>query len=297
MSDTGAGDPDGDGTTRRPPAAARRLVSSLSEQKARIESLCTGVTALSGDALHDVRVALRRVTAIARLLRGFPGEPDGRALPGIARDLRKALSPSRSHEVCRARLVRRFPRDASRRTAARSIAAAMAPSADETPPTAPRILAVLGPVLEARLEAVSRAAEAAGSEEERRFRKRLGRRLRRIRDRLLALGVPERAGIHRFRIQTKHLRYALEPFEAEIAGAPDLLRSLRRMQDAAGDAHDREEVVAILRDAARAAPARRSAARLLLPVFERDAVLAAGRTQRLARRVLAETAALRPRIR
>lgn len=282
----------GEGALGPAASVAGLLARSLDQQRTRIEALCAGASGLSGDALHDVRVALRRVGAIARLLRGFPREGDGRELGPAARDLRKALSPSRSHEVCRSRLLRRFPRDEARRAAARSIAARMVPPGRSEAPTPGGILDTLGPLLAARLDELHRAAEESGPEVEPRLRRRLGRRLRRRRRRLLDLGVPERSGIHRFRIETKHLRYALEPFEREIPGTRELLRTLRRMQDAAGDAHDREEVVAVLKADARRTPGARDAARLLLPVLERDAERAAERTQRLARRVLAEAAAL-----
>lgn len=273
-------------------SVAGRLARSLEEQRTRLEALCSGANGLSGDALHDVRVALRRAGAIARLLRGFPGKGDGRDLGPAARDLRKALSPSRSHEVCRSRLLRRFPRDEARRAAARSVVARMVPPGQAAAPTPGAILDALGPLLGARIAHLRQAAEEARPEVERRLLDRLGRRLRRRRRRLLDLGVPERSGIHRFRIETKHLRYALEPFEEEIPGTRELLKTLRRLQDAAGDAHDREEVVAVLKADARRTPGARDAARLLLPVLERDAERAAERTQRLARRVLAEASAL-----
>jgi CHAD domain-containing protein/CYTH domain-containing protein len=52
------------------------------------------------------------------------------------------------------------------------------------------------------------------------------------------LGIEDRDGIHQARIAAKRLRYLIEPFESAVAGAPGLLGQLTAFQDTFGDLHD-----------------------------------------------------------
>jgi CHAD domain-containing protein len=62
--------------------------------------------------------------------------------------------------------------------------------------------------------------------------RRLERRLRRIG------GEADEPGIHRARIAAKHLRYLLEPFAAMLPGGGAVIARLKSLQDAYGDVHD-----------------------------------------------------------
>jgi CHAD domain-containing protein len=56
----------------------------------------------------------------------------------------------------------------------------------------------------------------------------------------------ERQGLHDFRIACKRLRYAFERFEALEPTLATMTPSLARLQDALGEAHDRDVLLAIL---------------------------------------------------
>jgi CHAD domain-containing protein len=73
--------------------------------------------------------------------------------------------------------------------------------------------------------------------------RRLGRRLGRIK------GEPDETEIHRARIAAKHLRYLLEPFAADLPGGGALIERLKRLQDAFGDVHDAHVFLPTLRTA------------------------------------------------
>ena len=64
-------------------------------------------SARDDELVHDLRVALRRTEALARLFRGLPGKGDGEAPRTAARSLRRRLSVLRSEEACRALLSSR----------------------------------------------------------------------------------------------------------------------------------------------------------------------------------------------
>lgn len=56
----------------------------------------------------------------------------------------------------------------------------------------------------------------------------------------------DKRGLHDFRIACKRLRYALERFEALDPSLENAADRLARLQDALGDAHDRDLLLAIL---------------------------------------------------
>src|SRR5512140_356004 len=92
----------------RAPLIVPRLHAALARQKAVIEKiLARAHDGFSADDLHDIRVALRRTSAIAQLARGVPAKGDGDALHAAARDLRRLLSGTRTSEVSRRLLLAR----------------------------------------------------------------------------------------------------------------------------------------------------------------------------------------------
>jgi CYTH domain-containing protein len=67
---------------------------------------------------------------------------------------------------------------------------------------------------------------------------RLERRLDRVED------ADYQDEAHRARIAAKRLRYLVEPFAAELEGAPDVVKRLKRLQDALGEMHDADVLLA-----------------------------------------------------
>jgi CHAD domain-containing protein len=71
-------------------------------------------------------------------------------------------------------------------------------------------------------------------------------RLREARDLTTGLRSRDQKGLHDFRIACKRLRYALERFEALDPSLESAALRLAELQDALGEAHDRDGLIAIL---------------------------------------------------
>ncbi len=281
--------------TRSATSLVAHLSATVSAQRARIEEVLARAERLDDpQVLHDVRVALRRTAALARLTRGFPAPGSGEPLRRTARDLRRFLSPQRSLEVSVAILSTRFRRDPARRAVALKLARRMAP-----PSRGP---AVPGKDAQLRLRALRSAfsirdaelvpfsspfAAAAPTRDDESLARLVCRRLRKKRKRILSDGMPDRQTLHALRIAAKDLRYSLEFVRGLVPGVPSLLKDFQAFQDLAGDAHDRIELIAAVRKAAGEAPAPlRRGALGLIPPLERDAARALGRARTSARSLL-----------
>src|SRR5258706_2386366 len=273
------------------PAPAPRLLQGLAAalpaRRGRIESILARSESLSSPAvLHDLRVALRRTAAVARLTRGFPARGDGEALRTAARDLRRALSVTRTREVTVRRLRERFRRDAAKAKTARKLADQLESECRESfhPQPAEARLRELRRAFsfrDAGLERLNRPLfRGADSKGEKTLRKMVWRRLKKKRRRLLEAALPTAETVHPLRIAAKDLRYSLELVSGIVPGAKDLLDRLQEFQDAAGSAHDRAELISEVRRIAGACPPplRRDAMRLL-PVLMRDAEQSLARSQ------------------
>lgn len=226
-----------------------------------------------GDAelVHDVRVELRRLEALARLFRGVPGKGNGEAVREAARALRVRLSPLRSEEVGRELLAARAGE------AGASLATVVFPG------TLPAVC-----VEAADVAGVTRAVSgwrrllasafdgpfSPRAEGEAAVLERMRRRLRRRLGELRSLLPPKARTLHAARIAAKRVRYALEAVEPVEPDVFPLLRLLRSFQDAAGDAHDLGELAALVRAATPPDPAVGAAATLLAAELEADSVRA-----------------------
>jgi CHAD domain-containing protein/CYTH domain-containing protein len=72
---------------------------------------------------------------------------------------------------------------------------------------------------------------------------------RRMKDRLRRIqGFSSVSAIHRARISAKHLRYLLEPFAKAVPGGEEVIERLKALQDGFGDVHDAHVFVAELRE-------------------------------------------------
>lgn len=278
-----------EGTGRR----VHALTAALSERRAALETLLAGgAGAPTGERLHAVRVALRRTVSLARLTQDVPEKASGAGLKTAARDLRRALGVRRTHDVAATLLRARFRRDARRRPSAERLAERLERDARAAAP-AGRLDALLGVVRrefaarDAALAALaSPLADLDGGRLERRLEKDIRRRLARRARRLLTRGVPEEGNLHEARIDARDLRYGLE--FARLTGSIRLLPLLERFQEEAGRAHDRAELISLVRVTAGALPAarRREALRLLPPLLA-DAERGLARAQTASRALLA----------
>ncbi|MEO8585179.1 MAG: CHAD domain-containing protein [Acidobacteriota bacterium] len=278
-----------------PPRLVSRTAAALSERRARLDALLARLPGPpSGEALHDLRVALRRTAALARLTGDAPRKGSGRGLRVAARDLRRALSTRRTEDVARALLLNRFRRDPVRRPVAERLAARLAKEGDPGPSPA-RTRALLSRLRRAftrREGALARLHDpltgTTDPRAETMLAKSVRRRLRRAAKRLRAAGVPGPAGLHPARIVARDLRYCLEFAGASMPPAAALVPLLVDFQETAGTAHDLAElIVQVRRLAGRARTVDRRAALRLLPRILGAEERAFARAQASSRRLLA----------
>jgi len=246
--------------------AARRIaLAELARAEAARAALAAGE---DPEALHDFRVALRRLRSQVRAYRDEIARAMGRKLRRRLRRLAAATNPGRDAEVGIALLDDLAgTADAAERRAAEPLRARLVARRDE----AYRALLADGLAefdelagrLRDRLASWTVEVRLDGGEDERPrpFRAALGEELARHADRLLGalerLGrPPDPAAAHRARIEAKRLRYLLEPVAPVLAPAREPVRGLRELQDLLGGANDLAVLAAEL--AAEAAEAERS---------------------------------------
>ena len=207
-------------------------------------------------AIHDFRVALRRLRSAARAYRdplsGSLTRKDRRRLA----DLAESTGDARDLEVHAAWLQSRLDG-----------------LPDEARSVADELLGELRP----RLEKARAAVRKEVAKDFPRERWRLARRLRFYRvevdldqpaggpalstvgsrlvldaaaelERALAevRTVDDQDEAHRTRIAAKRLRYLLEPFAADVEAIPPLIKRLKQLQDALGEMHDADVLLSLL---------------------------------------------------
>lgn len=210
------------------------------------------VSVRDDEALHDFRVALRRLRSCVRAYRPFFDDTVRKRHRYAVRELAKATGAARDLEVQLAWLASAgLPADAaagarvlearllhSRRSTDREAlrAAHRFPAMREAiEPAFTRYCATIDRAepLGALTTAAAAADLAAASLDE------LEARLDAIGDRV------EAAAIHEARIAGKRVRYLLEPFAAGAPGGTALLKRLRRLQDDLGALHDLDVLLAL----------------------------------------------------
>ena len=223
---------------------ARRLDNDLAERAATLVEAGRRVQA-GGDeeAIHDLRVAARRLQAALRLWREILDPGSGRRARRRARALRRRVGETRELEVNRAQLAELAPQlPAPARAVTETLLERLdrrgdrerARAADRVTP--PRLTRLTSQVTRAREALPARAAEVDALKEP---RERL-QALRTASAESLARAVSsvDDADHHRARIDVKKLRYALECLDAAL-GRHSRLDPLRDLQHALGRAHDR----------------------------------------------------------
>jgi CHAD domain-containing protein len=248
-------------TRRRPalldrePAEGVRLVALDLLGEARDASARLADPA-DAEALHDFRVAVRRLRS---WLRSFRGEVEDTLRKRRRRELRAiadSTGAARDAEVMRARVqAEREALTPRHRRAASWFLAREAPEADAgADPRAEAAAAFerLAPHLE---RALSRYQRAVGRAERGRFGDAAAEAIRRQAGALTAAlaevqGPADVERAHRARIEGKRLRYLLEPLRRHVPPAEAAVRSMKALQDLLGDLHDVHVLAARLADAA-----------------------------------------------
>ena len=215
------------------------------------------------EALHDFRVALRRLRS---LLRAFRSAVHDLAPPALRRRLRRfarATGESRDLEVQLLWLAEQLPALTTRqRTGARWVMARLERRQQEANARlAARVQKRFEPLVERLGEAMAPAPRGAGDDQAESLpagdlvAKVLVEETGTLARQLGAIqSIGNEAEAHAARIAVKRLRYLIEPFHHELPGAPAAIERLKALQDILGDLHDShriaEELNAAFRDAA-----------------------------------------------
>lgn len=178
------------------------------------------------EALHDVRVLLRRLRA---LLRPISQRSAIQPLYQLTGEVLTASGPLRDLDVLAADLAaHRRGGVARQRLAARG----------------DLLTAVVGghafSALQERVQADAPLLKASALPSRRKLETRIAERLTRERDTLGARLADPEADLHRLRLDIKHLRYQLEAQDAPGRAARRLCALLVKAQGVLGDWHDRE---------------------------------------------------------
>jgi len=253
-------------TRRRPallarePAEGVRLVALdlLGEARAAASRLSDPADA---EALHDFRVAVRRLRSWLRSFRGEVADTLRKRWSRQLRAVADSTGAARDAEVMRGLVL--AEREALSPRHRRAADWFLAREAPEPPagadPRAQAAAAFLG--LAPRLEgALSRYQRAVGAAPRGRFGDAAAAAVR-AQQAALAAALAEVGGpadaerAHRARIEGKRLRYLLEPLQRQVAPAERAVRSMKALQDLLGDLHDVHVLAARLADAAAEAAA------------------------------------------
>jgi CHAD domain-containing protein/CYTH domain-containing protein len=209
-------------------------------------------------ALHDFRVALRRlrstVRAYAEHLGGSVGKKDRRRLSALA----SATGDARDLEVHAAWVEKRIDGMPHRERAGaeRSLHGLRADQARADDGLRRHVAKQFGRVrwrLARRLRFYRVEVdidEAAGGPRMSAVLARLALELAtKLERRLGAIDtIDDQDEAHLARIAAKRLRYLIEPFAAELEGAPELVKRIKRLQDTLGEMHDAHALLARVPD-------------------------------------------------
>lgn len=201
-----------------------------------------------GEALHDFRVAARRLRSALRAFRPWLDGGDVRRAAHRVRRLVRETNAARDAEVQRAWLAAARRADPSARSrpglalAAERLGAARPPAVTPVAGAWRRASRKLRRALGAR----TRAGPA-----DRTFAAALAALARAhadaLRERVRAMSGPADAqGVHRARIAAKRLRYLLEPLAKGDAAAAAAVERARRLQDLLGALHDADVLAGAL---------------------------------------------------
>jgi CHAD domain-containing protein len=242
-------------------AYARKLIAQAGKARRRIGA--------GGDpeALHDFRVALRRLRSHLRAYRDWHGV--SRKAEGRLKDLAGATGGGRNAEVSLEWLGPAC-KDLSRPAACEWLRARLERERDAAYADVAADLGArwdaMAVYLRRRLahpaEAGSPSFAAVAAGRLRDHEARLKGRLARVKT------LADQDPAHRARIEAKRLRYLVEPLRGAIPGAAGAVRALAAFQDTLGIMHDRQVMIRLLQTALRHAATEHADRRLARAVEE-----------------------------
>jgi CHAD domain-containing protein len=197
------------------------------------------------DAVHDFRVALRRLRSWLQLWHAELDDVVLRRQRRRIRDLAHATGPARDLQV-HLEWLRSEEAGATGRALAdveRAIAELVARRADAMADVHRAARTFVGRHVKLSRRLSARCAELEEPEHDPAFGAALAEQVEAatnaFRERLTSVrGASRDAELHEARIAAKRLRYLVERAEHAVVGAPGMVRDLKQFQDLAGDAHD-----------------------------------------------------------
>jgi CHAD domain-containing protein/CYTH domain-containing protein len=232
---------------------ARVLAGRVAEARERLDA------GREPEALHDFRVAVRRLRSWLRSHRSTLGRRDLRRPARGLRRVAHATNAARDAEVFTAWLDATVDGLTARQKAGAAWLRQHLVGATDTG-VPERVTAAADEALtelERMLPVYQVTVHLDGEPVEATFAHLLAAAIRRaaarLRGRLDDLGDPhDAAAVHAARIAGKRLRYLLEPMAPHVTGATPLIGELKQMQDAFGDLHDAHVWLAHTREVAEA---------------------------------------------
>lgn len=232
----------------RPPEEAARLVALTLLARAE-EAARRLADPADAEALHDFRVALRRLRSVLRAYRGpLAGALKKRHRAGL-RDLARGTGEGRDAEVALAWVTAQRDRLEEGQQAGLDWFAAQLEKRkgagyDQAQRHLGEVFEPLAEELQQRLGVYTRQVRldhGGGGEES--FGDLVAaearRDLARLEELLAGLAAPDdSARGHRARIAVKRLRYLLEPLERELPSVQPIVGTLKRLQDVLGELND-----------------------------------------------------------
>ena len=225
-------------------AGARHVaLAHLKDAAAAFHRLSTKHRDQDPEALHDFRVALRRLRSCLRAyrpeLRTSVSKRSYARLRRLARNTRK----SRDLEVHLAWVRGGKPEAAAHEGVAHALAGRLESAESRMRSRLHRRFGRARRRLERQLGRLVIDRPLDENVEQRTMAAVTGRLVLDRSDALRAAladirSIGDRAAIHQARIAAKRLRYLIEPFESAVAGAPGLIGRLTAFQDTFGDLHD-----------------------------------------------------------
>jgi CHAD domain-containing protein len=224
----------------REPAEAVRIVAQglLAAAEGAAARLAEPTDA---EALHDFRVAMRRLRSWLRSFRAEVSDTVGGKLRRKLKAVVELTGAGRDAEVLRALLAAERPGlAAAHRRAADALGERIAAGAPDPRAEAATAFAAVAPAL---AKALSRYQREVGRGRRARFGDLAGAAVRgqgeALAAALLAVEGPEDVErAHRARIEAKRLRYLLEPLRDEAPAAAGAVKAMKRLQDLMGELHD-----------------------------------------------------------
>jgi CHAD domain-containing protein len=280
--------PAGDQATARQPAGGRALVAYLAAGRDAVRATESGVRAGDADAVHDMRVATRRLRSTLRSHRAVlrPWQPLRDELKWLA----TALGDVRDGDVMARRLTDVVAAQPPELVVGPVAARIQQRLAGDTARARERLVEALdSPRYGALLDALDDLVDAGPTRRVRKSRlRRAARKALRRADRMLGRGTGSDERLHEARKAYKRARYAVEVLDP-VVGKPAsrLRRRLKDLQDELGAHQDAVVTAVLLREQGMRAYAAGENAftyGLLLGRQQREAEIHRGRLPRVIRR-------------